>query len=170
MVLTGLVVLIILAGLASASSAEAGEVHFDPESPAGKEYALPLQEARGEALGTSGPQGGEGSAATAPLFGVGVGGGASPGGDGEASKAGTTVAGSAGSRKGTPGQASPGDPQSAARGGQERARATAEPSAPAREGYSPGLGILILLGLLLLGAILGFGLRGRRRSGPTYQV
>lgn len=60
---------ILLAGLVgmlcSASTAAAGEVHFDPQSPAGKEYALPLPQARAEALGTDTP-------ADPPLFGVGI--------------------------------------------------------------------------------------------------
>src|SRR5215213_2131943 len=71
-------------------SALAGEVHFDAESPAGKEYALPLDQAREEAAGagkTDGPAGEK-----APLFGEGIsnggggggaqGGGAAVGGDG----------------------------------------------------------------------------------------
>jgi len=56
----------------------AGEVHFDADSPAGKEYALPLDQAREEAAGpgkTDGPAGEK-----APLFGEGVSGGSAGGG------------------------------------------------------------------------------------------
>jgi hypothetical protein len=58
-----LVVLGNLIGIAP--NAIAGEVHFDSQSPAGKEYALPLPQARSEALGAGAP-------ADAPLFGVGI--------------------------------------------------------------------------------------------------
>jgi hypothetical protein len=50
----------------------AAEVNFDPDSPAGKEYALPLPQARNEALGDEGIKDRPPSQAT--LFGVGIGG------------------------------------------------------------------------------------------------
>jgi hypothetical protein len=65
--------LLALALLAPAASADPG-VHVDPDTPAGKEYALPLDEARKEATGDSGgpaPPAGEEPEA-APLFGAGV--------------------------------------------------------------------------------------------------
>lgn len=66
--LTGAVVAALL--LLPQAAALAGEVHFDADSPAGKEYALPLDRAREEAAGagkTDGPAGEK-----APLFGEGV--------------------------------------------------------------------------------------------------
>lgn len=53
-----------------ASTAGAAEVHFDPDSPAGKEYALPLDQAREEAAGVGKSDGPAGE--KAPLFGEGV--------------------------------------------------------------------------------------------------
>jgi hypothetical protein len=65
--LAGVVVLAALCWLAvPGAGAVAGGVHFDPESPAGKEYALPLAQARNEATGEGG------SSASAPLFGAGI--------------------------------------------------------------------------------------------------
>jgi hypothetical protein len=69
--LVGVVVLATLYWLAvPAEGAVAGGVHFDPESPAGKEYALPLAQARNEAMGGGGSD--DGSGASAPLFGAGI--------------------------------------------------------------------------------------------------
>lgn len=48
----------------------AKEVFFDPDSPAGKEYALPLDQARDEAAGVGKSDGPAGE--KAPLFGEGV--------------------------------------------------------------------------------------------------
>jgi hypothetical protein len=67
----------VLLGLTLAPFASAQErgVFVDPDSPAGKEYAIPLEQARGEAAGdSSGREGGgvaNGSSAQ-PLFGVGI--------------------------------------------------------------------------------------------------
>jgi hypothetical protein len=70
MVLAG-VVLATLSGLAApGAQAVAGGVHFDPNSPAGKEYALPLAQARNEATG--GGQADEASGTSAQLFGAGI--------------------------------------------------------------------------------------------------
>src|SRR5665811_1977608 len=72
MLLAGLVVLATLGALAASGqrAVAKGGVHFDPDSPAGKEYALPLDEARDEAVGEGQPDGASG--ASAPLFGVGT--------------------------------------------------------------------------------------------------
>jgi hypothetical protein len=77
-----------LAGFAGPERAGAkGEVFFDPSSPAGKEYALPVPRARSEASG-----GGESRAADSnpPLFGVGVGTGGGDAGGAGGSKAGAS--------------------------------------------------------------------------------
>lgn len=70
----------ILAVLAVVPAAPAAaQVHVDPGSPSGKEYAIPLESARQNAAGNSGtvlPGAGTSSAASgtsAPLFGEGVG-------------------------------------------------------------------------------------------------
>ena len=46
-------------------------VFVDPDSPAGTEYAVPLEQARQEATGTSGA-GAAGISGDQPLFGVGI--------------------------------------------------------------------------------------------------
>ncbi|MGI8428064.1 MAG: hypothetical protein ACR2OB_01880 [Solirubrobacteraceae bacterium] len=62
-------VVVLVAALAPAGPAGALEpgVFFDPNSPAGKQYAFPLDVLRGAAVGRSAPQG-----VTQPLFGVGI--------------------------------------------------------------------------------------------------
>jgi len=49
----------------------AAKVHVDPNGPAGQEYALPLDSARGQASGTT-DAGVPGATAKAPLFGQGI--------------------------------------------------------------------------------------------------
>jgi hypothetical protein len=163
----GLLVFFALCGALFATRAQAGEVHFDPESPAGKEYALPLQQARNEALGTGGGeagggQGGGGSGAAAPLFGVGVGGGKSGSDAGGRSKGGGTE-----QRSDQPGTQSQGNrseiegPATQPSQSDPAVVTTAEGA-----GYSTGQGLLLLTGILVLGVALGFALRatGRHRA------
>src|SRR5215216_4332513 len=58
---------------AGVASAQDSEVHVDPDSPAGKEYALPLDSARRDACGSPDGTGGSGGTGqSAPLFGAGV--------------------------------------------------------------------------------------------------
>lgn len=150
--------------MATASRARAGEVHFDPESPAGKEYALPLQQARNEALGTGGgeaaPGEGGGAGAAAPLFGVGVsgkGGGPGPGSRGSAQSGGGPKAEGGGGSKDSGGEgALPGTTSSNSRAG-----ATASAS------YSDAQGLLLGAGILILGALIGLGLRTLSRQRPS---
>jgi hypothetical protein len=158
-----LIALVALLGLvAPRSSNAAGAVHFDPESPAGKEYALPLDEARHEATGTEGesPEGSANSGAegesseSAPLFGEGVSGGgggatAGQGQPGAPEKGGSKPSGS-GAPQGPSGHSGP--------GGQ----------APEGNGGYPvlaGIGLAALIVLVGLGA--GLGLRSLRRVRPT---
>jgi hypothetical protein len=73
-------------GLPGAALAQEPGVHFDPGSPAGKEYAIPLAEGRAEGAGTKNQR----AAADVP-FGVGItppGGGDGPGGDGPGGRGG----------------------------------------------------------------------------------
>jgi hypothetical protein len=161
-VLAALLVLFVLASLGFSTVARAGEVHFDPESPAGKEYALPLPQARNEALGGGGAGpggqagGGGGSAAAiaAPLFGTGVGGGSGGSGGGGA---GSSKRSLPADRNGGSGAKQPG-------GGDRHAVhiAVAEGSS-----YSSGDALLMLAAILVLGVGLGFGLRVLGRHRPT---
>jgi hypothetical protein len=150
MVLAGLVVLLTLAGLASSGLATAADgVHFDPNSPAGKEYALPLDQARDEATGGGGSD--EGSAAGAPLFGVGV----SPPGAPSA-----RVPGPGGERGGDP--ASAGARRAAQRGSAPSAAAVVR-IAEAGDGYPLTSGAAMVAAIVLLGGALGLALRGLQR-------
>ncbi len=102
-----LLCLLVLAGLlalpAAAMAAEEGVI-VDPDSPAGKEYALPLESARREAAADPSVQGRKISptAQTAPPFGVGIEpgrggagarGGDRPGAEADVEKASTAAAG-----------------------------------------------------------------------------
>lgn len=135
----------------AAAPAVAAEVHFDPDSPAGKEYALPLPQARNEAMGKEGIE--DEPPSQAPLFGVGVGGsGSSGGGSGSGSQGGGSPQAS-GQAQGNPagGGANPsGNPRSA----------TGKAN-PATAGTSYGLGTAIVLvgGILLIALALGLALR-----------
>jgi hypothetical protein len=67
---------LVLGATGTATAAEPG-VHVDPGSPAGKEYAIPLAQARNDAAppgggGHAGGGGGSTAAGGFPLFGVGV--------------------------------------------------------------------------------------------------
>lgn len=151
MVLIGLVGLAACASAASpASSVAANGVHFDPDSPAGKEYALPLDQARNEAAGEEGTEeigsGGE-SAESAPLFGKGV------------SRGGAEAAQPNGGATGSPpdGQAAPGG-----NGGSGGASAAGELTDEG-EGYSVLAGIGLVAVVVLAGLGLGLALRGVQR-------
>jgi hypothetical protein len=131
-----------------AAPAAAGEVHFDPDSPAGKEYALPLPQARNEAMGKEGIE--DEPPSQAPLFGVGVGG--SGGGDGGESQ-GNGSPRSSGQNQGNPGsdKANPGgNPQS----GAAKANPTAQDTS-----YGLGTAIALVGAILLIALALGFALR-----------
>ncbi|MBS1860584.1 MAG: hypothetical protein JSS68_02620 [Actinobacteria bacterium] len=162
MVLVALLALFLLAGSAVAVRAQAGEVHFDPQSPAEKEYALPLQQARNEALGTEGAEGNVRPEA-APLFGVGIGDNAAHGEPGAArpSRSGPNHSGhpSGGGAK----PASSGDRAE----NQGTAAVLAHRFRVPEDSYPVGRGLLILAGLLLAGLAVGIGLRARGRRIST---
>jgi hypothetical protein len=66
---------LLLLGTPGAASAQERGVHVDPGSPAGKEYAIPIERARREASGGSKISSGNTStqaAAPVPLFGQGI--------------------------------------------------------------------------------------------------
>jgi hypothetical protein len=134
----------------------AGEVHFDADSPAGKEYALPLDQAREEAAGagkTDGPAGEK-----APLFGEGVsaaGGGPGAGGGGSAGGSGGETAGGGN-----------GAPQ----GGQAAERPPAAVAAALDEdddGYATSSALLWILAIAALAGIAALLLRAMQRPRPT---
>jgi hypothetical protein len=163
---------VVLAALAAAMSdpepARAQGVHFDPDSPAGKEYAIPLEQARNEAAGTT-PEGSgeigrkEESSTFAPLFGVGIGTG---GGAGTAAGAGrganTEAPGRGGSTAGgaaSEGRAPGGSPREAA--------LSANRLADVGDGYPTTSAVALVAFLVLVGLALGLALRGFERMRPS---
>jgi hypothetical protein len=143
--------------LLSQQPALAGEVHFDPESPAGKEYALPLDQAREEAAGagkTDGPAGEK-----APLFGEGV----SSGGGGPQAGGGRPATGSPGN--GPTGDGSDGQQQVA--GPKRSPAAVAAALSGDDDGYAVSSAILWILAIAVLAGIAALLLRAVQRPRPT---
>ncbi len=155
-VLAGVVALAILAAIAvdvPLAAAKEG-VHFDPDSPAGKEYALPLDRARDEASGASDGAPGR----KAPLFGVGI--SDRPPGDGQAQSVGGGPNGrqqGGGVAERSEGQASPAG-QSSQKADRQLRLATAG------DGYSLLRGGGMVVALVLLGGLIGLTLRRAPRS------
>jgi hypothetical protein len=125
-------------------------VVYEPGSPAGKEYALPLEEARREA----GSPGSEGAAPSYEGFGVGI----------ESTDRGRQQANGVGGEPDGSGEPD-GDGDGAKRGDAAVSRAGLAEAEAA--GGSFGWSAMIVLAVLLPGAVLGFGLgrlqRGRDR-------
>jgi hypothetical protein len=145
---------VMLAGGSSASAQDEG-VHVDPNSPAGKEYALPLDSARRDSDGGTTPSGGT-SSHSAPLFGTGISdSGGSSGGEGSGSNAGGGKAGASGTSDSAPGGAS-------ARG-VDSTQAAARAVAPGGGGLSAGvLTLLIAFGVVAVGILIGLSVRALR--------
>jgi hypothetical protein len=168
---TSLLVLLAVAGPVPVAAAQEEGVFFDPDTPAGKEYAIPLEQARRDAGGggqarrenEAGPRG-------QPLFGVGIeraDDAAKKVGDGSASAGNGTAdvdqrpSNGARPRIGEPPADSDGSP-----GGddtvQDVSRAVrAESTAGASDGLlTAGIGAAVLA----VGLLVGFGLRKLLRS------
>lgn len=140
--------LLIAAGDAAAQSEG---VFVDPDTPAGKEYALPLDKARQDAAPNSGAQGSE--PGDTELFGAGISKRDGGGGKGD----GQTGGAAAGDRGGDGKQT--GGPQSDAAG------SVAKAAASSGSGISSGwLTALIAAGVLLVGGIAGLSLRALRAA------
>jgi hypothetical protein len=158
-----LAVLLVLMASPSAAAQEDG-VFVDPDSPAGKEYAVPIDQARGEAAGGSNRPPGE-----EPLFGEGIepaaGGSGTKnagGGGGDTGQQGSTRNGSKreGSRR--EGDATGGDaPQSSS----NLPQSPAAIEAAAAEGSDGLLSAGIAAAVLGVGMLAGFCLRRLLRSG-----
>jgi hypothetical protein len=148
---------------AAPAAAEKG-VHVDPDSPAGKEYAIPFESAREDAAGGKGDRGG--SQGNAPMFGVGI----SPGGGGTDSSAGggsqgAAGGGSQGAAGGGTNRDSGGDVVGTARGSTASLRSLQDVSTG--ESTSALLSVLaIALGVLLAGGLLGLLVRRRTAAKP----
>ena len=129
-------------------------VSVDPDSPAGVEYAVPLDQARRDATGTAG--GSAGADRGQPLFGVGI----EPSSAGSGGGGGAKGSGGSGRSAATGGGSSGGGTQAGAgeAGGNGASAAAIEVAASG--GSSTGLlSAGIAVAVLLLGLLGGLGLR-----------
>lgn len=169
-VLVGLVAALAL-GCTPAAPALAGEVHFDPDSPAGKEYALPLPQARNEALGGEGIGGG-GSPTQAPLFGVGIGGSGGPGGGsagqgGQGGGASGTPSGSSQSQGGGEENGSTSRSGSKQSAGSNPSATTARVQAGEDASFGLGTAVGLVAAILVAALLLGLALRALSRAATS---
>lgn len=142
-----LVVLGLLAG-AGQAAAQSDGVFVDPDTPAGKEYALPLDKARQEVAPSSGAQGAGGG--DTQLFGAGI---SKRDGGGKGGGGGSAAAGGGNGERGA------------------QDETAISPGSVAKAGASTGSGIsagwltaLIAFGVLVVGGAAGFSLRALRTT------
>jgi hypothetical protein len=168
----GLLLFLLLAAPPAAGQDEEG-VFVDPESPAGKEYAIPLEQARREATPDAlGREGGAGSASAEqpPLFGMGIGDGRRGGDSGSegGSDAGAIGDGPSGGGRGHGGGPDVGDRSGsrdpASAGGSSSGLDGRRPAAAANGSSASVLTGAIGVAVLGAGVLVGFGLR--RLLGP----
>jgi hypothetical protein len=150
-----------------AAQAQGRGVFVDPESPAGKEYAIPLEEARRQAAPDAASRPGGGDAGS-PLFGQGI----------ERATSGSAAAGgsadSAGGGEGSGGGGDDGDRGAGTEGdgevlgAQESARERRADSMAVEAAAGGGSDALLTAGIagavLAVGLLVGFGLRQVLRS------
>jgi hypothetical protein len=152
-------------------------VHVDPSSPGGKEYAIPLDQARNDATGGGGgaqsPGSSNGGGSGTHLFGVGVGGsggnsaGGGSAGGGSASGSGSGSASHGSKRGGSSHNRSTG---AGPRGSTGPARLSALNLAAATPEAGPQTPLLVLgasAGVIFAGVLLGLMLRRRRTPGAS---
>jgi hypothetical protein len=153
--------------LPTAAQAQGPGVFVDPDSPAGTEYAIPLEEARRQGAPDAEPRGGGGQAGP-PLFGQGIerapsasaaGGGSAGAADGDGS---SSVGGRGGDRGS--GKAPDGEVLGAQETARERHRSSTAVEAAARGGSDALLTAGIAGAVLAVGLLVGFGLRRVLRS------
>jgi hypothetical protein len=178
---TLIAILAALLALPPSAAAQRGGAAVDPESPAGTEYAIPLEEARRHGAGGDPEADGRagGGARGAPLFGEGIepapsgpgrGGGSAGGGDGESGSTGGGLAPNA------DGLAPNGDGEAGHAAGKGRERRASETDETARDrsdavaeaaagGDSDTLVTAgIAAGVLAVGLLVGFSLRRLLRT------
>jgi hypothetical protein len=151
----GLLALSTLVGLTVVPGAAAKEVHFDPNSPAGQEYALPLAEARKDATGKRSSR--ESPGAPAPLFGIGI------------SKAGSSADAVAARDEERPARSNDGRPSPEGRRSEPLAAESGIPRARLSDlggGYSAVSGAAIVAAIVFAGAGIALALRGLQRLAP----
>jgi hypothetical protein len=141
------------------AAAQEGGVFVDPDSPAGKEYAIPLEEARRQAAGG----GGDGPSSGQPLFGEGIerAEGSASGSDGggsrdrDGSRGGAGAPGGRGSVQPDGGE----DASEGARGILPSSQRSAAIEAAAADGSDGLLTAGIAAAVLAAGLLAGLGLR-----------
>jgi hypothetical protein len=177
-----IVFLAALLALPAAAAAQSAGVHVDPDSPAGTEYAIPLEEARRQGSGGGDPGAGGragGGPRPAPLFGEGIepgpsasgpGGGSAGGGDGESGSAGDGLGPNGGGlAPNGGGEAGHGAGKARERrvsGADETARDRRDAVAEAAAGGDSEQLVTagIAAGVLVAGLLVGFGLRRLLRT------
>jgi hypothetical protein len=152
MLLAGAVALVLLATAPHALA----KVHFDPESPAGKEYALPLDQARDEAAGAGKSDGPAGK--KAQLFGEGI--------SKQGSKAAPSSSGGSGGRQGS-GEGPGGD--AGGKNGRQRQEprqlsASVVAVSSNDHAYALSSAILWIAAILAVGGLAAFVFRATQRS------
>jgi hypothetical protein len=145
---------LLLAVAAPPAMAQQDGVFVDPDSPAGKEYAVPIDQARGDAAG-----GGDSGSGEEPLFGAGI----EPGSGGSADKPRGGEAGqNAGGSGDTGGEPRQGDGSRDSVDPGQRSVAIEAAAADGSDGLlSAGIAAAVLAG----GLLVGFGLRRLLRTG-----
>ena len=150
-----LIALLVLVVAAPPAIARDDGVSVDPDSPAGVEYAVPLDQARREATGTAGG-GSAGADGDQPLFGVGIERSSAGSGGGGGAKG----SGGSGRSAGTGGGSSGGGTQAGADEAEGNGASAAAIEVAASGGSSTGLlSAGIAMAVLLLGLLGGLGLR-----------
>jgi hypothetical protein len=152
MLLAGAVVLVLVP---SQQQAIAKGVFFDPSSPAGKEYALPLDQARNEASGTESdsPTGEK-----AHLFGEGI--------SGQGPGPGTSGGGEATGRTGTSGTGNAAQGQSGGSRHPGKTAVVAAAISSPHDRYALSSAILWIAAFVALGGIAALVLRVAQRPRP----
>ncbi|MEA2469144.1 MAG: hypothetical protein QOE38_142 [Thermoleophilaceae bacterium] len=158
-----------LLGAPSAGATPPG-VHVDPSSPGGKEYAIPLDQARNDATGgggTQSPGSSTGGGSGTHLFGVGVG-HSGGGGSGSSGSGSGSASASHGSKRG--GSRHNGSTGAGSRRSAGSARLSALNLAAANPEAGPQTPLLVLgasAGIIFAGVLLGLMLRRRRTPGAS---
>ncbi len=174
----GLIYLVGACALLAPPAAVAQEgVQVDPDSPAGVEYKLPLEQARRDAApgagnggGVGGPGAGGGSGGPAPLFGAGITRAGSQGGNGGGTEVtpddGDRAGGAQSEDRADAGVTGAGDRDVARPGSGESAASSSRSSDDG--GGSTGLILAgIALAVVVIGGALGLALRRGLRTTPA---
>jgi hypothetical protein len=140
------------AALPTVAVAQDDEIFVDPDSPSGKEYALPIDRAREQGASQARRSGGAGGGREAPLFGEGV--------RGDRAAAATAASGAARSEADGAAKDAPARPAAEGNAPVDRTTQAAAPEGSGGLVAVAGAGI----GVVLLGVLAGLWLRRRSAS------